>query len=111
MQGFKLSVQDRNITLINFENEVDIPGLLNCEKIICSNCYLGNYKYTVYSNPERKEPITLVASNFSMMGDLIIVPQLGKVHDFDYSAIMAATTWIATRDELNPIIHGVWSEN
>lgn len=112
MRAFRLSVYKNSIEPIEFNSEEDIPKLLKCEKIVCSNYYLGNYKYMVYSDPEDESQLTLITKKgFNMYGDLIIVPQLGELHDFDYAAIESAKGEAYTINGCQLVLFGRLAEN
>lgn len=94
MKGFMLDTAENRVKTIDFDSEKDIPKLLGCEKVVSGNYYLSDYKHTIYAGPYVKGLASLFnVSNgrILMHGDLIIVPQLGEVNDYDFSAIHDAT--------------------
>ena len=93
MQGLRFRSTDGKIEMVNFRDETEIPKLLSTEKIISGNYYLGKYKYSIYFNPvseERNISLMDLRRQETIIGDLIIVPQIREVHDFDYEAINSA---------------------
>ncbi|MGQ5708717.1 hypothetical protein [Lactobacillus sp. PSON] len=93
MQGLRLKSSDGELELVNFKDDIEIPKLLSAEKIISGNYYIGNYKYTIYFDPiseEKNVSLMDLRREEFVIGDLIIVPQIGEVHDFDYEAINSA---------------------
>lgn len=93
MKGFMLDTTENRVKTIDFNSEEDIPKLLGCEKVVSGNYYLSDYKYTIYADPYAEGFMSLCNKgngHIIMRGDLIIVPQLGEVNDYDFSAIQAA---------------------
>lgn len=87
MQG--VLFKNNGAEVINLKDETEILELLSTSKVICGNYYLNNYKYTVYASPNTGLKISLIDdySGQVMHGDLVIIPQIQEVHDFDYEAI------------------------